>query len=56
MADIDLRNAADLLGAVSQVNPRPTPLDPVARVNLHGSAARVLPALVEAVWPAARSV
>jgi NAD-dependent deacetylase len=43
-------------GEVIQVNPQPTPLDPVARVNLHGSAAQVLPALVEAAWPAARSV
>jgi len=36
-------------GAVIQVNPEPTPLDAVARVNLHGTAAEVLPALVEAV-------
>jgi NAD-dependent deacetylase len=33
-------------GAVIQVNPDPTPLDPVARVNLHGTAAEVLPALI----------
>jgi NAD-dependent deacetylase len=32
-------------GAVIQVNPEPTPLDAVARVNLHGPAAEVLPAL-----------
>jgi NAD-dependent deacetylase len=43
-------------GEVIQVNPQPTPLDPVARVNLHGPAAQVLPALVGAAWPAARSV
>jgi NAD-dependent deacetylase len=33
-------------GTVIQVNPDPTPLDPVARINLHGAAAEVLPALV----------
>lgn len=32
-------------GSVIQVNPEPTPLDPIARVNLHGTAAEVLPAL-----------
>ncbi|MFC7528284.1 NAD-dependent deacetylase [Actinoplanes sp. GCM10030250] len=37
--------------AVIQVNPHPTPLDPIARVNLHGPAATVLPALVAAAWP-----
>jgi NAD-dependent deacetylase len=36
-------------GTVIQVNPEPTPLDAVARVNLHGTAAEVLPALVQAV-------
>jgi NAD-dependent deacetylase len=36
-------------GVVIQVNPTPTPLDAVARVNLRGSAAEVLPALVDAV-------
>jgi NAD-dependent deacetylase len=36
-------------GTVIQVNPEPTPLDAVARVNLHGTAAEVLPALVDAV-------
>jgi NAD-dependent deacetylase len=36
-------------GVVIQVNPEPTPLDAVARFNLHGSAAEVLPALVDAV-------
>jgi NAD-dependent deacetylase len=33
-------------GTVIQVNPDPTPLDAVARINLHGAAAEVLPALV----------
>jgi NAD-dependent deacetylase len=32
-------------GAVIQINPLPTPLDDIARVNLHGPAAEVLPAL-----------
>jgi NAD-dependent deacetylase len=50
------RVAARRGGAVIQVNPQPTPLDPVARVNLHGPAAQVLPALVTEVWPTARSV
>lgn len=31
---------------VVQVNPRPTPLDPIATVNLHGPAAEILPALI----------
>lgn len=35
---------------VIQVNPEPTPLDPVCEINLRGPAARVLPALVEAAW------
>jgi NAD-dependent deacetylase len=42
--------AARFGAAVIQVNPEETPLDPVADVNLRGPAARVLPALVEAVW------
>ncbi|MEU2613508.1 NAD-dependent deacylase [Micromonospora sp. NPDC007271] len=42
--------AARLGAAVIQVNPEETPLDHVAEVNLRGPAARVLPALVEAVW------
>ncbi len=42
--------AARCGAAVIQVNPRETPLDRVADVNVRGSAARVLPALVEAVW------
>jgi NAD-dependent deacetylase len=33
-------------GTVIQVNPDPTPLDSVARINLRGAAAEVLPALV----------
>jgi NAD-dependent deacetylase len=36
--------------AVIQVNPQPTPLDPVADVNLHAPAARVLPELVTTAW------
>jgi NAD-dependent protein deacetylase/lipoamidase len=32
-------------GAVIQVNPEPTPLDPLARVNLRGPSAEILPAL-----------
>ncbi|MGC5031327.1 SIR2 family NAD-dependent protein deacylase [Micromonospora sp. DT229] len=35
---------------VIQVNPEPTPLDPVCEINLRGPAAQVLPALVEAAW------
>ncbi|OKI66000.1 SIR2 family NAD-dependent protein deacylase [Micromonospora sp. CB01531] len=42
--------AARFGAAVIQVNPEETPLDAVADVNLRGPAARVLPALVEAVW------
>jgi NAD-dependent deacetylase len=36
--------------AVIQVNPEPTPLDRVSTVNLRGTAAHVLPALVAAAW------
>ncbi|MFG3709026.1 NAD-dependent deacetylase [Micromonospora sp. NPDC047670] len=35
---------------VVQVNPQPTPLDQVCAVNLRGTAAQVLPALVTAAW------
>ncbi|GGM67982.1 NAD-dependent protein deacylase 1 [Micromonospora sonchi] len=35
---------------VIQINPLPTPLDAVARVNLYGPAADLLPALVHAAW------
>ncbi|MEU4422006.1 NAD-dependent deacylase [Actinoplanes sp. NPDC024001] len=45
------RLAARSGAAVIQVNPQPTPLDPIARVNLHGPAARCLPELVAAAWP-----
>jgi NAD-dependent deacetylase len=38
-------------GTVIQVNPQPTPLDAVAGINLHGTAATVLPELVSAAWP-----
>ncbi|MFE9955613.1 NAD-dependent deacetylase [Micromonospora sp. NPDC005299] len=37
-------------GTVIQVNPEETPLDAVCAVNLHGRAARVLPALVRGAW------
>ncbi|MGK5440914.1 SIR2 family NAD-dependent protein deacylase [Micromonospora sp. URMC 105] len=36
--------------AVIQVNPQPTPLDRVCAINLRGTAAQVLPALVAAAW------
>lgn len=42
--------AARLGGAVIQVNPERTPLDPVAAVNLRAPAAEVLPALVDTAW------
>jgi hypothetical protein len=32
------------------VQPAPTPLDPIATVNLRGTAAEVLPALIDAHW------
>jgi len=35
-------------GAVIQVNPQPTPLDGICTVNLRGTAAAILPALVAA--------
>jgi NAD-dependent deacetylase len=35
---------------VIQVNPQPTPLDAIATVNLHGTAATVLPELVAAAF------
>ncbi|MEH1016286.1 NAD-dependent deacylase [Micromonospora sp. CPCC 206060] len=44
------RIAARAGAAVIQVNPEPTPLDPVATINLRGTAAQVLPALVTAAW------
>ncbi|MET0418480.1 MAG: NAD-dependent deacylase [Actinoplanes sp.] len=43
----ELPQVAARFGApVIQVNPQPTPLDPVATVNLRGTAAEVLPLLV----------
>jgi NAD-dependent deacetylase len=39
--------------AVIQINPEPTPLDLICTVNLRGTAAQVLPALVAAAWNAA---
>lgn len=42
--------AARFGATVIQVDPGETPLDAVADVNLRGTAAQVLPALVEAAW------
>lgn len=42
--------AARFGATVIQVNPRPTPLDPVADINVRGPAAHVLPDLVRAAW------
>ncbi|MER7441672.1 SIR2 family NAD-dependent protein deacylase [Micromonospora avicenniae] len=42
--------AARAGAAVIQVNPEPTPLDRIAAINLRGTAAHVLPALVAAAW------
>ncbi|GAA4445725.1 SIR2 family NAD-dependent protein deacylase [Phytohabitans houttuyneae] len=44
------RVAARAGAFVVQVNPAPTPLDPVCDVNLRGTAAQVLPQLVAAAW------
>ncbi|MER5334466.1 NAD-dependent deacylase [Micromonospora sp. NPDC002717] len=44
------RVAARSGAAVIQVNPQPTPLDRVCAINLRGTAAHVLPALVVAAW------
>ena len=44
----ELPHVASRFGAsVIQINPQPTPLDEVADVNLHGPAARLLPALLD---------
>ncbi|KUL26835.1 SIR2 family NAD-dependent protein deacylase [Actinoplanes awajinensis] len=45
------RLAARSGAAVIQVNPQPTPLDPLATVNLPGPAAELLPALLTTTWP-----
>jgi NAD-dependent deacetylase len=45
------RLAARSGATVVQINPQRTPLDEVATVNLPGTAASVLPALVDAAWP-----
>lgn len=45
-----LRIAASSGATVIQVNPEPTPLDRISAINLRGSAAQVLPALVAAAW------
>ncbi|MEU4677830.1 NAD-dependent deacylase [Micromonospora sp. NPDC023737] len=42
--------AARVGATVIQVNPEPTPLDRVATINLRGTAAHVLPALVASAW------
>jgi NAD-dependent deacetylase len=47
------RVAARSGARVIQVNPEPTPLDRVSAVNLRGTAAQVLPALVAAAWEVA---
>lgn len=44
------RIAAGSGATVIQVNPQPTPLDRIAAINLRGTAAQVLPALVTAAW------
>jgi NAD-dependent deacetylase len=47
----EIPQVADRFGAaVIQVNPQPTPLDPIAKVNLPGTAAEILPALVDAAF------
>ncbi|WP_434739480.1 SIR2 family NAD-dependent protein deacylase [Micromonospora sp. SH-82] len=45
------RVAARSGATVIQVNPQPTPLDPVATVTLRGTAAQTLHGLVSAAWP-----
>ncbi|AEV86416.1 NAD-dependent deacetylase [Actinoplanes sp. SE50] len=45
------RLAARAGAAVLQINPQPTPLDPIATVNLPGPAAEILPTLVDTTWP-----
>ncbi|MGC5022419.1 SIR2 family NAD-dependent protein deacylase [Micromonospora sp. DT47] len=44
------RIAARSGATVIQVNPEPTPLDRVSAINLRGTAAQVLPALVASAW------
>ncbi|MCW3844182.1 NAD-dependent deacylase [Micromonospora yasonensis] len=46
------RIAARAGAAVIQINPEPTPLDQICAINLRGTAAQVLPALVAAAWKA----
>ena len=49
----DIPHVAAHAGAVVvQVNPGVTPLDRTAKHNLRGTAATILPRLVEAAWPA----
>lgn len=48
----EIPRIAALSGAtVIQVNPDPTPLDPLCAANLRGTAAQVLPALLAAAYP-----
>ncbi|MEE6262728.1 SIR2 family NAD-dependent protein deacylase [Plantactinospora sonchi] len=47
------RIAAHSGATVIQINPEPTPLDRISAVNLRGSAAQMLPTLVDAAWKAA---
>jgi NAD-dependent deacetylase len=47
------RIAARRGAAVIQINPQPTALDRICTINVRGTAARVLPALVAAAWNAA---
>ena len=43
--------AAQAGAAVVQVNPNSTPLDRLARFNLRGAAAQLMPRLVQETWP-----
>ena len=46
--------AARFGATVIQINPQPTPLDAVATISLHGTAATLLPTLVTTAWPVPR--
>jgi NAD-dependent deacetylase len=43
--------AADQGALVVQINPAVTTLNAVAQINLRGTAARILPALLARAWP-----
>lgn len=47
LPEIAHRNGAKVV----QINPEPTSLDPLADLNLRGTAARLLPRLLRAAWP-----